>query len=97
MQDTLMEDRVWTYRLADNLTFENTTNLREVCYCWNRMNTDNSVSIVRSDYWNACAYCHIGHQLQFLTQIKHKEMIPKIKERVEECIRLTNMGKYQQY
>ena len=97
MEDTLMEDRVWTYRLADNLTFENTTNLREVCYCWNRMNTDNSVSIVRSKYWDACAYCHIGHQLQFLTQIKHKEMIPILKERIEECIRRASNGKYQQY
>jgi len=97
MEDTLMEDRVWTYRLADNLIFENTINLREVCYCWNRMNTDNSVSLVRSDYWNACAWCHIGHQLQFLTQIKHKEMIPILKERIEECIRRANSGKYQQY
>ena len=26
-EDTLMEDRVWTYRLADNLNFENVVNL----------------------------------------------------------------------
>ena len=97
MEDTTMEDRVWTYRIADGLQFENVTNLKEVCYCWNRMNTENSVSIVRNAYWDACAWCHIGHQLQFLTQIKHKEMIPILKERIEECVRRASNGKYQQY
>ena len=96
-EDTLMEDRVWTYKIADNVEFENTINLKEVCYCWNRMNTNNSVSLVKGDYWNACAYCHIGHQLQFLSQIKHKEMISIIKDRIEECIRRASNGKYEQY
>jgi len=97
MEDTLMEDRVWTYRLADGLNFSNVTNLKEIVYCWNRMNTSNSVSLVRDDYWNACAYCHIGHQLQLISQMKHKEMIPKIKERINECIRKASNGQYQQY
>jgi len=96
-ESTLMEDRVWTYRLADNLEFENVVALNEICYCWNRMNTENSVSIVRDDYWNACAYCHIGHQLQLISQMKHKEMIPIIKQRIDECIRRTRDGIYQQY
>ena len=96
-EDTLMEDRVWTYRLADNLDFENVTSISKVCYCWNRTNTDNSVSIVRNDYWNASAYCHIGHQLQLLSQLKHKEMIPILKERIEKCKRQVNSGIYQQY
>ena len=61
------------------------------------MNTEKSVSIVRNDYWNACAYCHIGHQLQLISQMKHKEMIPIIKNRIEECIRKVNNGIYQQY
>ena len=95
-EDTLMEDRVWTYRLADNLNFENVTNLNEICYCWNRTNVNNSVSIVRSDFWDACAYCHIGHQLQLITQLKHKEMIPKIQSRIEDCIKNVNNGIYMQ-
>ena len=95
-EDTLMEDRVWTYRLADNINFERVINLNEVVYCWNRTNTTNSVSIVRSDFWDACSYCHIGHQLQLLTQLKHKEMIPIIKQRIEECIRNVNRGIYKQ-
>lgn len=96
-EDTLMEDRVWTYRLADNINFENVINLNELVYCWNRTNTTNSVSIVRSDYWDACAYCHIGHQKQLLTQIKHKEMIPIIEQRIKECIRNVNNDIYEQH
>lgn len=96
-EDTLMEDRVWTYRLADNLNFENVVNLNELCYCWNRTNTTNSVSLVKSDYWNACAYCHIGHQLQLITQLKHKEMIPILKQRIKECISNVNQGIYVQH
>ena len=96
-EDTLMEDRVWTYKLADNINFDNVIALNEICYCWNRTNITNSVSLVRNEFWNACAYCHIGHQLQFLTQIKHKEMIPKIKERINECIEKVNKGIYQQH
>lgn len=97
MEDTLMEDRVWTYRLADGLNFENVVNLKSIVYCWNRMNVNNSVSLVRDAYWDACAYCHIGHQKQLISQMKHKEMIPKIQERVNECIRRVNNGTYQQY
>ena len=96
-EDTLMEDRVWTYRLADGLKFENVGNIKEVCYCWNRMNKTNSVSIVRNGFWDASAYCHIGHQLQLLSQLKHTEMIPILKERIENCKRKVNSGIYQQY
>lgn len=96
-EDTLMEDRVWTYRLADNIDFENVSTIGKVCYCWNRMNTSNSVSIVRNDFWNASAYCHIGHQLQLISQLKHKEMIPILKERVERCKTKVNSGIYQQF
>ena len=95
-EDTLMEDRVWTYRLADNLSFENVVNLKEICYCWNRTNTTNSVSQVRNDFWNASAYCHIGHQLQLISQMKHTEMIPIIQNRVKDCIRKVNSGTFKQ-
>ena len=71
-----MEDRVWSYRQADVIDdLSKVVNIKEVCYVWNRMNTTNSVSMVRNDYWNASAWCHIGHQLQLITQLKHKEMI----------------------
>lgn len=96
-EDTLMEDRVWTYRLADNIEYANVVNLNEIVYCWNRTNTTNSVSLVRSKYWDACAYCHIGHQLQLITQLKHKEMIPKIQNRINECIRYANNGIFKQH
>jgi len=96
-ESTLMEDRVWTYKLADNLDFDKVVNSNKLCYCWNRTNTDNSVSLVRSEFWDACAWCHIGHQLQLITQMKHKEMIPKIQERINQCIDKINRGIYQQY
>jgi glycosyltransferase involved in cell wall biosynthesis len=96
-EDTLMEDRVWSYRQADNVDINKVTNLKKICYVWNRTNVNNSVSIVRSDYWNASAYCHIGHQLQLLTQLKHKEMIPVLQERIKTCRNNINKGIYQQY
>lgn len=96
-EDTLMEDRVWSYRQADNINLDRTINIKEVCYVWNRNNTTNSVSTVRSDYWNASAYCHIGHQLQLLSQLKHKEMIPILEKRIKTCKEQVNEGVYQQY
>lgn len=96
-EDTMMEDRVWTYKLADNLNFKHITSIKEVMYVWNRMNITQSVSITRNDFWNASAYCHIGHQLQMISNIKHKEMIPIIQERIKMCIDKVNNGIYQQY
>lgn len=96
-EDTLMEDRVWSYRQADNVNLEAVYNLKKVCYVWNRTNTTNSVSMVRNNYWNASAYCHIGHQMQLLDQLKHKEMIPILKQRIENCKNKVKNGIYQQY
>lgn len=96
-EDTLMEDRVWSYKQADNVNFNKVINIKRICYVWNKTNTANSVTSVRGGYWNASAYCHIGHCLQFLTQIKHTEMIPIIKERINVCINKTKDGIYTQY
>lgn len=96
-EDTLMEDRVWSYKQADNVDLDKVVNLRKILYVWNRLNTSNSVSLSRSGFWNASAYCHIGHQLQLLENIKHKEMIPILKERIEMCKRKLNNNIYQQY
>ena len=96
-EDTLMEDRVWSYRQADNVDFDKVINLKEVCYVWNRTNSSNSVSMVRNYYWEASAWCHIGHQLQLLGQLKHKEMIPILEKRIRTCIEKVNNGVYQQY
>ena len=96
-EDTLMEDRVWSYRQADNVDLDKVKNLKKVLYVWNRLNTSNSVSLVRNDYWDASAWCHIGHQKQLLTQLKHKEMIPIIQQRIKTCINKINSGTYQQY
>lgn len=96
-EDTLMEDRVWTYKIADNLTFDKVINSKKICYVWNRMNTTNSVSLVRNYFWNASAYCHIGHQLQMLENIKHKEMLPMLEKRINECKMKCNNDIFQQY
>ena len=97
-EDTLMEDRVWSYRQADVIDdLSQVVNLKKVCYVWNRMNTNNSVSLVRNDYWDASAWCHIGHQLQLLGQLRHKEMIPILKNRIKICIQKVNNNIYQQY
>ena len=96
-EDTLMEDRVWTYKQADNCNFKNIIHLNEICYVWNRLNTDNSVSMIRGKIWDASAYCHIGHQLQFLENMKHVEFKEKLKQRIKKCISDVNIGNYQQY
>lgn len=96
-EDTLMEDRVWTYKQADNIDFDKITHLNEIVYCWNRLNTDNSVSMVRNNIWNASAWCHIGHQLQFLENMKHKEFAEDLEKRINLCIKKIKAKEYQQY
>lgn len=96
-EDTLMEDRVWSYRQADNVDFYKIKNLKKVCYVWNRTNTSNSVSLVRNNYWNASSYCHIGHQIQLLGELKHKEMFTLLNERIEKCKIKVRNNKYEQY
>lgn len=96
-EDTLMEDRTWSYEQADNVDFNNIINIKEPLYTWNRTNTTNSVSIVRNEIWNASAYKHIGEQLMLIQRLKHKEMIPLIEKRIKVCIDKCNKGIYQQY
>lgn len=96
-EDTLMEDRVWSYRQADNVDFNKVKNFKRTCYVWNRTNKENSVSLTRNYYWNASAYCHIGHQLQLLGQLKHKEMVPILEKRINICKGKINTGQYLQY
>lgn len=96
-EDTLMEDRVWAYKQADNVDFNKCINLDEIVYCWNRLNTSNSVSMVRNKIWDASAWCHIGHQLQFLDKLKHTEMKDILEKRIKECIKKAGKGEYQQY
>lgn len=96
-ESTLMEDRVWAYKQADNINFNNIVHLNEIAYVWNRMNTSNSVSLSRSPFWNASAWCHIGHQLQFADTMKHKEFRSILEDRIRSCINKINMGIYQQF
>ena len=96
-EDTLMEDRVWSYRQADNVDLDKVKNLKKVLYVWNRTNVNNSVSLVRNGIWDASAWCHIGHQLQLIENLKHKEMIPILQQRINECIEKVKRGTYQQY
>lgn len=95
-EDTLMEDRNWSYRVADDLDFKKVINIKEVMYVWNRMNS-NSVTKVRNPIWDASAWCHIGHQLQFISEMKHTEFKPILEKRVQHCIEEANKGVYTQY
>lgn len=94
-ENTLMEDRVWSYRIADNIDFNNVTSLLPIVYVWNRIN-NNSVSKAKSKMWKASAFCHIGHQLQLLDELKHKEFIPLIREHISLCIECIKKGVYEQ-
>lgn len=96
-EDTLMEDRVWSYKQADNVNFDKVKNLKKILYVWNRTNKTNSVSMVRNNYWNASAWCHIGHQLQLIETLKHKEMVPILEERIDMCKNKINRNIYQQF
>lgn len=96
-EDTLMEDRTWSYEQADNIDYNNIINLKEVCYIWNRTNTNNSVSLVRGKIWEASAWKHIGQQLILLDKLKHEEMKPHLIERIKSCISKVNNNIFQQY
>lgn len=96
-ESTLMEDRTWAYEQADNVSLENVRNLKEVCYVWNRLNTTNSVSLIRGSMWEASMWKHIGEQYMLLGRLKHKEMIPVLEERIKQCRIKVNIGEYQQY
>ena len=96
-EDTLMEDRTWSYEQADNVDFNNIINLKEICYVWNRTNINNSVSLVRGKVWEASAWKHIGQQLILLDKLKHEEMKSHLIERIKSCISKVNNNIYQQY
>lgn len=96
-ESTIMEDRTWSYEQADNVDLDKVVNLKQPLYIWNRMNTTNSVSIVRDKVWEASAWKHIGEQKMLLTRLKHKEMIPIIEERIKHCEELIRNGTYQQF
>jgi glycosyltransferase involved in cell wall biosynthesis len=94
---TIMEDRTWSYEQADNIDYDKVKNLQKVMYVWNRMNTRRSVSIVKDKNWEASAYKHVGEQLMLINRLKHPEMIPIIKRRVDECLAKISRGVYMQY
>lgn len=96
-EDTLMEDRTWSYEQADNVDFNKIVNVKEPLYTWNRTNTTNSVSMVRNKIWDASAWKHVGQQLMLLERLKHKEMKPIIEKRIKVCIDKLNHNIYQQY
>lgn len=96
-EDTLMEDRVWSYRQTNNINTKKVRNLKEVCYVWNRMNTSNSVSLTRSPIWDYSAYCHIGHQGILLQEITNPEYRKFIEQRIKECKSKVNNNTFMQY
>ena len=94
-ESTLMEDRVWSYRLIDGINWDKVTSLLPIVYVWNRLN-NTSVSKAKSLKWKASAFCHVGHQLQLIDDIKHKEMIPEIRRHINLCIENIKKGVYEQ-
>ena len=94
-ESTLMEDRVWNYRLMDDIDFNNITSLCRSVYVWNQVN-NNRVSQSKSDMWNNSTWNHIGNCKQFLCEIKHKEMLPIIEDRINRCINDLMNGVYYQ-
>lgn len=94
-ENTLMEDRVWSYRLIDGINFDKVISLLPIVYVWNRTNTT-SVSQSKSKLWKASAFCHIGHQIQLIEELKHKEMIPLIQEHIKKCLDFIKKGVYEQ-
>lgn len=94
-ESTLMEDRVWNYRTMDDIDFNKTTNLARSVYVWNQVN-NNRVSQSKSDMWNNSTWNHIGNCKQFMCEIKHKEMLPIIENRIEQCIKDLMKGDYYQ-
>lgn len=96
-EGTTMEDRTWCYEQTDNIDINNVRVLEDMCYVWNRKNVTNSVCLVRDDIWKASAWKHIGQQLMLIPKLKHKEMIPILKDRIQVCINKANSGIYDQY
>ena len=97
-ENTLMEDRTWSYEQTDQIDdLSKVLNIKEVCYVWNRTNTSNSVSMVRSKIWDASAWKHIGEQLMLIERLRHKEMIPTLLDRIQVCKKKLASGIYQQY
>ena len=94
---TVMEDRTWSYEQADNIDFDKVKNLQKIMYVWNRMNTKRSVTLVRDGNWNASAYKHIGECLMVMERLRHREMVPAIRARTDECIAKLRRGVYTQY
>lgn len=92
-----MEDRTWCYEQTDNIDIRNVRVLKDMCYVWNRQNVTNSVCLVRDEVWTASAWKHIGQQLMLIPKLKHKEMIPILKERIQKCKDKINIGVYDQY
>lgn len=94
-ESTLMEDRVWTYRIMDDIDFNKTTNLARSVYVWNQINV-NRVSQSKSDMWNNSTWNHIGNCKQFMCEIKHKEMLHILEDRINKCIDDLMKGVYYQ-
>ncbi len=94
-EDTLMEDRVWTYKVVDDINFDKVISTGRIVYVWNQLNST-SVTKKCDDIWNYSTYCHIGHCKQFMSTIKHKEMLPILEERINKLINDLKEGIYYQ-
>lgn len=94
-ENTLMEDRVWTYKVADGINWDKVIGLDRIVYVWNQTNRS-SVTKLNNHSWKNSTWCHIGHCKEFMATMKHKEMLPILEKRINKCIDDLMKGEYYQ-
>lgn len=93
-ENTLMEDRVWHYRLINNCnTF---ININVVYNTFNKTN-QSSVTSLRNNKWNNSSYRHIADMLDLIDELKDIQYIDYVKQHIEECKKRISKGIYQQF
>jgi glycosyltransferase involved in cell wall biosynthesis len=92
-ENTLMEDRVWHYRLINNCN--SFKNINVVYNVFNRTNTS-SVCTQRNSKWNNSAYRHIADMLDLLDELKDPQYISYVKYKIDLCKNSINQKIYKQ-
>lgn len=92
-ENTLMEDRVWHYRLINNCN--SFTNIDVYYNVFNKTN-ESSVCTAKSYKWNNSAYRHIADMLDLLEELSDKDYIQHVKIKVNECKKNINNNIFSQ-
>jgi len=92
-ETTLCEDRVHHYRTINNCNTY--SNFKRVTHTWNRNNTS-SVTQSKNEIWNGSSFKHIGDMIILKSELKDKDYIDFIQEKIDICKNNVNNGIYQQ-